>query len=349
MKPLLTPFNRQPLFTVACLLLLVLLAFCLASLLTGAGYTSAADSLAWLLGNPDARADVHLQTIMSTLRLPRTLSAVLVGLGLGLSGAIMQAITRNPLAEPGLLGVNSGAALGVVIGITWAGAETGQSYLVWAFLGALVGNSLILLVANRSDIGNSPVRLVLAGVTIGATCYGLTSYILLSHEVSYDQYRFWILGSLSGISTTMAMQLTPAVVLGLGFSLVLVRPLSALQLGDDSARALGHRPELIRFAATITVTLFAATAVALAGPIGFLGLLSPFIARSIVRTIGSASMAWQLLLAGLIGVIILLGGDVLARVVVRPYEAPVSVMLSLLGAPVLIWIVRTNRLTLTTG
>ena len=277
----------------------------LTSLVIGAGYTSIADSLAWLMGQPDAVADKNLETIMTSLRLPRTLAGLMVGAGLGLAGALMQAITRNPLAEPGLLGVNAGAALGVVTGITWAGAESGQAYLLWAFLGALLGNGLILLIANKGNVGGSPVKLVLAGIAVGATCHGLTSFILLSHEVSYDQYRFWILGSLSGVSGEMGLQLLPVLVVGMVISALLARPLSALLLGDDMARSLGHRPDLIRFAVTLAVTLFAGTAVALAGPIGFLGLLAPFIARSL----SGASMQWQLILSALSGAVIMLGAD----------------------------------------
>ncbi|WP_263078091.1 iron ABC transporter permease [Endozoicomonas sp. Mp262] len=327
------------------LLLVVLALLGLASLVTGAGYTSVADSFAWLARQPEALADANLETIMTSLRLPRTLAGLMVGGALGLAGALMQNITRNPLAEPGLLGVNAGAALGVVIGITWAGAESGQAYLIWAFLGALVGNGLILMIANKGDVGGSPVKLVLAGIAIGATCHGLTSFILLSNEVSYDQYRFWILGSLSGISTSMAVQLLPALIIGCGICAFLARPLSALMLGDDFAKALGHRPGLIRFAVTVTVTLFAGTAVALAGPIGFLGLLAPFIARSLA----GASIGWQLVLSALLGALILLGADVLSRMVIRPYETPVSVMLALIGAPLLIWIVRSNRLMISSG
>ncbi|MFC5475415.1 FecCD family ABC transporter permease [Paraherbaspirillum soli] len=320
------------------LLVLSVPALALAGLLIGAGQVGAADALAFLFGDAAARSDPQLQTVLLSLRLPRMAAALLVGSALGVAGMLMQTVTRNPLAEPGLLGVNAGAALGVVVGIVCAGVENGPGYLLWAGLGALVGNGCVLAVAHAGQHAAAPLRLVLAGVALGATFVGISSAILLSQPSGYDQYRFWVLGSLAGITPGMTLWTAPAVVVGLLAALLLARPLSALLLGDDIARSLGHRPLRLRIAVALTVTLLTGSAVALAGPIGFLGLLAPFLARALVRS----GLLAQLALAAWLGAALLLAADLGARLAVQPFETPISVMTALVGAPLLIWLARSN-------
>ncbi|MFC4158685.1 FecCD family ABC transporter permease [Chitinimonas lacunae] len=319
---------------------LALPALALLALVQGAGSTSVGDSLAFLFGAPAARADLHLHNVIVSLRLPRMLAALLVGSALGVAGALMQAVTRNPLAEPGLLGVNAGAALGVVVGIGWFGAESGPGYLVWAGLGALLGNVCVL---GASHIGHgrtdAPLRLVLAGAALGATFHGLASAILLSQPTGYDQYRFWVLGSLSGITSMMTGWTAIPVITGLIFTALLARPLSALLLGDEVASALGHRPRLLRLMAALTVTLLTGSAVALAGPVAFLGLMAPFLARGLV----GSSLPAQLALSAWLGASLLLLADLAARYVAQPFETPISVLTALLGAPLLVWVARSQR------
>ncbi|QEU93746.1 Fe(3+)-hydroxamate ABC transporter permease FhuB [Streptomyces kanamyceticus] len=310
------------------------------SLCVGAGEVGAGGVLDYLLNRGGARGDSRLDLVVGDLRVPRTLTAVLVGAALGVAGCLLQAVTRNPLAETGLLGVNAGASLGVVAGIALLGLDSGYAYLVCAFVGAVVASGLVLLIAGRKG-GGSPMRLVLAGSALGATFGGLTSVIVVNSAETYDKFRFWVLGSLAGVEGYGELgRLAPVLVVGFVVALLVARPLSALALGDDLARSLGHRPPVIRTVVAVGVTLLTAAAVALAGPISFLGLLAGFLARAIAGT----RLPARLLLAGLIGACVLTVSDVAARVVSRPYEAPVSVIVALIGAPVLILIVRSKQL-----
>lgn len=320
--------------------LTALLLLCAASLSIGAGEVGPGGALDYLLNRDGARADSRLALVVGDLRLPRTLTAVLVGAALGVAGCLLQAVTRNPLAETGLLGVNAGASLGVVAGIALLGFDSGYAYLVCAFTGAVVASGLVLLIAGRTG-GGSPMRLMLAGSALGATFGGLTSVIVVNSAETYDRFRFWVLGSLAGVEGYGEVgRLLPVVAVGFLVAALVVRPLSALALGDDLARSLGHRPQLVRLTVAGSVTLLTAVAVALAGPISFLGLLAGFLARAVAGTRLPARLA----LAGLVGAAVLTLSDIAARVVSRPYEAPVSVIVALLGAPVLIGIVRSRHL-----
>ncbi|MER5885319.1 Fe(3+)-hydroxamate ABC transporter permease FhuB [Streptomyces sp. NPDC001941] len=319
---------------------LAVLALFVLSLSVGAGEVGPSGVLDYLLDRHGARADARLSLVVGDLRLPRTFTALLVGAALGVAGCLLQAVTRNPLAETGLLGVNAGASLGVVAGIALLGLDSGFAYLVCAFTGAVVASGLVLLVSGRRG-GGSPMRLVLAGSALGATFGGLTSVIVVNSAETYDRFRFWVLGSLAGVEGFGELaRLAPVLAVGFLVALLVVRPLSALALGDDLARSLGHRPPLIRTVVAAGVTLLTAAAVALAGPISFLGLLAGFLARSLTGT----RLGARLLLAGLIGGCVLTVSDVAARVVSRPFEAPVSVIVALIGAPVLIGIVRSRHL-----
>ncbi|MFI7107279.1 iron chelate uptake ABC transporter family permease subunit [Nonomuraea sp. NPDC050227] len=308
-----------------------LLALCAASMLTGAGRVTPGQVLDHLLGGG---GDDHLRMVVDTLRLPRTLAALVVGAALGVSGMLLQSVTRNPLAETGLLGVNAGAALGVVTGIVTAGAQTGGAYLGWALGGALPATGVVLAIGARL----SPLKLVLAGAALSATLTGITTAVLVADPVTFDQYRFWVLGSLAGIPMDRVLTIAPAVAAGLVMAAVAARPLAALALGDDLAVALGHRPGRTRLWVTVAVTLLSAAAVAVAGPIGFLGLLAGFLSRSL----GGGRVGPRIVLSGLAGAVALLGADVLARVVMRPYEAPVALLVAVLGAPVLVVVARSR-------
>ncbi|RSN05771.1 Fe(3+)-hydroxamate ABC transporter permease FhuB [Nonomuraea sp. WAC 01424] len=308
-----------------------LLALCAASMLTGAGRVAPGQVIGYLLGGG---GDGHLRMVVDTLRLPRTLAALVVGAALGVSGMLLQSVTRNPLAETGLLGVNAGAALGVVAGIVTVGAQSGGAYLGWALGGALLATGLVLAVGARL----SPLKLVLAGAALSATLTGITTAVLVADPVTFDQYRYWILGSLAGVPMDRVLAITPAVVAGLVMAAFAARPLAALALGDDLAVALGHRPGRTRLWVSVAVTLLSAAAVAVAGPIGFLGLLAGYVSRTLL----AGRVGPRIVLSGLAGAVVLLGADVLARVLVRPYEAPVSLLVAVLGAPVLIVVARSR-------
>ncbi|GLZ76098.1 iron ABC transporter permease [Actinorhabdospora filicis] len=311
-----------------------------ASLLIGGGDVGPLAALRHLTG---IASDEHTALIVGSLRLPRTLAALVVGGGLGLAGALLQAVTRNPLAETGLLGVNAGAALFVVAGISFWRLESGPAFLALAFAGALAASALVLAIAGMRA-GVSPLRLVLAGAALSATFRGATAWLLSRDSAGYDRYRFWVLGSLSGITVKDVLRVAPFVAIAMATAVLLVRPMSALSLGDDVAAGLGHRPGRVRIAAAGAVTLLTGAAVALAGPIAFLGLLAPYLARGLA----GARMGAVLWLSTVGGGVVLILADIGTRLVARPYEAPVSILLAVVGGPVLVWLVRTNR-TLTLG
>ncbi|MFD8081063.1 Fe(3+)-hydroxamate ABC transporter permease FhuB [Kitasatospora sp. NPDC059722] len=324
---------------VAAGVLAALLALAALSLSVGAGEVGPGRVLAYLLDRDGARADGRLALVVGDLRLPRTLAALLVGAALGVAGAQLQSVTRNPLAETGLLGVNAGASLGVVLGIAVLGVQSSYGYLAFAFGGALVSGVLVLLIAGARG-GGSPMRLVLGGSAVGATFGGLTGVLIVNSPEAYDRYRVWVLGSLAGTEGWSTLgRIAPVLALGFAVAALATRPLTALALGDDLARGLGHRPGATRAAVALAVTLLTASAVALAGPVSFLGLLAGFLARATAGPrVGQLTM-----LAGLFGAAVLTGADVLARVAARPFEAPVSVIVALIGAPALIAIVRSRR------
>ncbi|MFJ2093985.1 FecCD family ABC transporter permease [Streptomyces sp. NPDC087901] len=322
-------------------LVLLLPALVLLSLLIGTGSSSAGGAWDYLVGDPSARADAQLRLAVVDVRLPRTLAAVLVGACLGTAGCLLQAATRNPLAETGLLGVNSGAAFAVVLGLTYFGADSPASLLVWALAGGMVASAAVLLFAASGRGGGSPLRLVLAGSALGATFHGLTSYVLLGTQSTFDTYRYWTIGSLAGIENSDLLPLLPLIAVGLLTALGCSRPLAALGLGDDGARSLGHHPGRIRLVVAGAVSLLAGCAVAVAGPIAFLGLFAPYAARALA----GARMTAQLVLAALIAADIMIIADILARIVIRPWETPVSVLLAFVGGPLLVWIARSSRLS----
>jgi iron complex transport system permease protein len=316
-------------------LLLVLTAMLsLASVSMGAGSVGLEESVDWLLGGMHS-SDAQVDLVLGELRLPRVLKALALGAALGAAGVLLQAVTRNPLAETGLLGVNSGAALAVALGIALVGGLTPGAQISWALGGALTGSAFALMLAHAGRGQASPLRLVLAGLAIGATCQSLTAWLSLASSANLDQFRFWLLGSLTHPHAGLLVPGLALIGIGLTLAVLLIRPLSALTLGDDLARALGHRPGSIRVLTVTAVALLAGTAVALAGPIAFLGLIAPYCARGLAGVTIGAQFAFAIP----IGAALLLLADLAARLIVAPYEAPMSAVLALVGAPLLIWIV----------
>jgi iron complex transport system permease protein len=314
---------------------LVLFLAVLASLAFGSGDVGPARAFAALAagGDDDARFAV-LQ-----LRLPRTLVAVAVGLSLGVAGAVLQAAARNPLAEPGLLGVSAGASFAVVIAIA-AGASAATLGPWVAVLGAAAGCLLAVGAARLRGTGDDPVRLVLAGAALSGLLGAGTSVVLLLDQRTADEVRFWTVGSVAGRDLGTLAQVGPALAAGLLTALLVARPLSALSLGDAAARGLGHRPARARALAITAVALLVGGAVAAAGPIAFVGLVVPFLARALVGPDLRRVLAVSLLL----GPVVVLVADVASRLLVRPYEMPLGVVTALLGAPLLVAVVRSTRL-----
>lgn len=329
------PATRMPLPKALGLTTLCLLSLCLASLLLGAGDIGLPASLQALLGSGDEDA----RFIVYQLRWMRTELALLVGLALGCAGVLLQAVTRNPLAEPGLLGVSAGSSFAVVLAIN-LGATAATVHLGVAMLGALVGCVLVLLVTRLRGVGDDPVRLVLAGAAFSGILGALSSMLLLWDQRTADEMRFWVIGALAGRPTDTLNWALPGLIIGVLVALPVIRPLSALALGERVASGLGHHPQLTRLGTLLAVSLLVGTATAAAGPIGFIGLIVPYIARRLVgsdirRTLG---------LSMLLGPCVLLFADVISRLLVSPYELPVGVVTAFVGAPILIAVVRSHRL-----
>ncbi|MEY9855691.1 iron complex transport system permease protein [Catenulispora sp. GAS73] len=273
-------------------------------------------------------------TVVHQMRLPRTLLGLLVGLALGLAGAVMQALTRNPLADPGLLGINAGASAAVVTAIWLFGIGTFDGYVWFALAGAAIATTAGYLVGGGR--GATPVRLALAGAALNATLFSYVSVAMLLDSASLEAMRFWTVGSLAGATPSTVVRVLPFAAVGLVLALALARPLNALALGEDSARALGSRPTAVRAAAIVAVTLLCGAATAACGPIVFVGLMVPHV----VRTITGPDLRWMLPYCAVLAPVVLLGADVLGRVLARPGEIQVGVVTSVVGGPVFLYFLR---------
>lgn len=330
--------KRQSLRVAGALVLAIgLLAVGLSSLGFGARAMPISTVIEALIHFDPALTD-HL--VVHDLRLARTITGIFVGVALSVAGVLMQAITRNPLADPGLLGVNSGASFFVVCGI-WLFGVHQLSGLVWfAFAGAGIVSVLVYLLGSMGRGGANPVRLALAGAAMHALLFALISAIILINQQSLNVYRFWVVGSLAGAETVALDDLAPFLFAGLVLAALAAASLNAMALGDETAKALGTRLTLTRLTTMGAVTLLCGCAVAAAGPIGFVGLVVPHAARAWV----GADQRWLILYALLLGPILLLGSDVLGRVIMPPGEVQVGIMTALIGGPLFVLIVRRIRL-----
>ncbi len=325
------PGHQQAVLVMGGALLMSLLVI---SMSTGAGVYGAVDVLHFLLGDQLAVADEKLAMVVETLRLPRTLAALVVGGSLAIAASLLQSATRNPLAEPGLLGVSAGAVLGLVIGLIFYGVESTRGYLLWSGAGALLGNLVVLGIGLMLGQA-SPLKLILAGVALAAIFGGLSNFMLLSTRVALEQFRFWNLGSLSATRLEAVGTVTPVALIGLALAGLLCRQLTLMQMGDSQARALGIHTTWVRLGVLVASTLLTACAISLAGPVGFVGFLAAYCAR----LIEPVALLRQLLFSTLFGMLFLLAADVLARWLLQPFELPVGTLLAALGAPALIAIV----------
>lgn len=320
------------------LLLAVLLgATLLASMGVGARAIPPAEVWAALTAfNPDETT----HRIILDLRLPRTLVGLLVGAALGMSGAILQGATRNPLADPGILGIEAGATLFVVIGISLFGIATIGGYVWLAFLGAGAATGLVYTIAALGREGATPVKLALAGAAVTAAFASVTSAVLLTSVETLDQVRFWQVGALTGRTTDILIGILPFFAIGIALALGTGRILDGLALGDDVARGLGQRVALSRGIAGLAAVILAGAATAAAGPIGFVGLTVPHIARAIT----GPSYRWILPYSLLIAPIFLIGADIIGRIAAPPGELQVGIVTAAVGAPFFIALVRKRRL-----
>ncbi|HMG45586.1 MAG TPA: iron chelate uptake ABC transporter family permease subunit [Acidimicrobiales bacterium] len=297
------------------------------------GFGTVVDALLHFDGSND-----HL--VVRSLRVPRTLIGIGVGAALGLAGAVMQGVTRNPLADPGILGIEAGAGLGVVVAIHTFSVGSLSTYVWFAFLGAGVAAVVVYLLGSAGRGGATPVKLALAGAALTALLSSITSAILLLDVTSLDQYRFWVVGSIAGRDGEVLRQVLPYLLVGAVLAFASARLLNTLALGDDVARSLGARVRLGRAVAALAVILLCGAATAAAGPIGFVGLTVPHVARAITGPDYRWILPWSLLL----GPTLLLSADVLGRVLARPGELQVGIVTAVIGTPFFVALVRRRNL-----
>ena len=283
-------------------------------------------------------SDAHV--VVTELRVPRTEVGLLAGGALGAAGALMQGVTRNPLAEPGILGISAGAAFAVVLAIFLLGVSSVGAYVWFALGGAGLTAVLVHLLGGSGHGGATPVTLALAGAVMAALLVSLTSAVLVLDARTLDEFRFWVVGSIAGRDGGVVVSVAPFIAAGLALALASGRWLNALALGDDVARSLGQRVALARLGAGLGFVLLAGGAVAAAGPVAFVGLAVPHVARALA----GADYRWVVPYSIVLGAIVLLASDVLGRVAARPAELEVGIVTAVLGAPFFIWLVRRRRL-----
>lgn len=269
-------------------------------------------------------------------RIPRTVLGLLAGGALGLAGAAMQGVARNPLADPGIMGVNAGAALAVVTGIYVFDVSSLSGYIWFAFAGAAAAAVVVYLVASLGREGASPVKLALAGAALSAGLYSLMNVILVSSQDTLDRFRFWQVGGVAGRDWSVVLPGLPFLAAGALIVLLTGRILNSLALGDDIARGLGQRVGLSRAVTALGIVLLAGSATALAGPIGFVGLVIPHA----VRFLTGPDYRWILPFSLVAAPVLLLAADIVGRVILLPGEVPAGIMTALVGAPVFVWLVR---------
>ncbi|GAA2381987.1 FecCD family ABC transporter permease [Nonomuraea africana] len=286
---------------------------------------------------PDGSSD---HTVIRELRVPRTILGLGVGAALGLAGALMQSLTRNPLADPGLLGINQGAALGATVAIGLLGLTNPAVYVWFAFGGAALASALAYALGSAARSGASPVRLALAGVALGMVFTAVSSAILRMDSQAFDRMRFWLTGSLAAQTNDVIMRLVPFMAAGIVLGLLLAKPLNALALGEEAGRALGVAVGRTRVLTAIAVTLLCGAATAGAGPLWFVGLAVPHAVRAVV----GPDQRWLLPYAAVLAPVLLLGADIVGRVIAPPGEVQVGIMCAVVGAPVFILLARRRRL-----
>lgn len=308
----------------------------LASVTIGSRSVALGDVVAVLSGHGDGVADRGVVEA----RIARTAVGLLVGAGLAVAGAAMQGLTRNPLADPGLLGVNAGASLAVVVAISVFGVGSLTGYVWWAMAGAGLAAIVVHALAGLAGGGVTPLRLTLAGAAVSAGLASWSSGLLVSSEQSLDSFRFWQVGTIGGRGLDLVVTVLPFFAVGLAVVLLAVRQLNALALGDDLARGLGENLVFARAAVAVGVAVLCGAATALAGPVGFLGLVVPHVARFVVGPDHRRIIPVCLL----VGPALLLVADVVGRVVARPTEVQAGIMTAVVGVPVFVMLVRRGRM-----
>jgi iron complex transport system permease protein len=282
----------------------------------------------------NAESTEHL--IIRTLRVPRAAVAALVGAALAVAGAVMQGLTRNPLADPGILGIETGAALAVVAAVFFLKISSLYLYALFAFAGAAITAIAVYGLGSIGRGGPTPLKITIAGAALTALLSSFTTLMLIFNQRTLEEVRFWLAGSVAGRDLKLLAEVSPYLLTGLVLALALGRQITTLALGDDVAKGLGQRTGWVKGFAAVAVVLLAGGATAVAGPIGFVGLVIPHIVRFLV----GVDYRWILPYSALVGGVFLVMSDVAARLVLRPIELPVGIMTALIGGPFFMYLVR---------
>jgi len=320
--------------------LVVLLAVLVAAVAASVAFGSRVVSLGDVVTGLTDPSSTDIASIAVRERLPRTVLGIVVGAALGLAGAVMQAITRNPLADPGILGVTTGASLAVVCGIAFLGISSPGQFVWFAFAGAALTAVGVYAIGSLGRGGASPLKLALAGAATTAALSALVSAVLLPRVEMLTTFRFWQIGGLSGADPAAMTQLAPLALVATAACLLSAPGLNALALGDDLATGLGAHVGWVRIVSAAGAVMLCAVATSLAGPIAFVGLVVP----NAVRAVVGPDQRWVLPYSMAAGATLLLVADVVGRVVARPTEVDVGIVTALIGAPVFIAIVRRARI-----
>ncbi|GII57151.1 iron ABC transporter permease [Planotetraspora thailandica] len=323
-------------------LAVVLLVLCLLSIGVGALTIPPAEVVRALAGHGGG---ARVENVVWSVRVPRTALGLAAGAALGLSGALMQALTRNPLADPGILGISAGASFAVVVSV--AVFQPGSLYgSIWfAFAGALVASVVVYVLGGLGRSGQTPVKLALAGVAVTALLTSLTSAVVLTDPDALDRYRFWSAGSLADRDGSVVLQVLPFIAAGAVLAFAVAPALNSLALGDDVAASLGRRLGLVRLAGVAAVTLLTGAAVVAIGPVVFVGLVVPHVARVLAQRAGiGPDHRWLLPLSAVLAPCLVIAADVAGRVVARPAEIQAGVLVAFIGGPFFIALVRRRRL-----
>ena len=316
------------------MLLVVVAGLCVLSIAIGTRDVGWGETLAALQGHVDTIGEAAV-----AMRIPRTVLAALAGAALGLAGAIMQGVTRNPLADPGILGINAGAALAVVIGLAWFGMDMARAYVWTAILGAAVTAVFVYAIGSLGRGGATPLKLALAGAATSIALSCFTIAVVLPRNDIAGGVRSWQIGGVGGATWQGIWLVLPFLVAGFAISLASARKLNMLAMGDEMAAGLGENVALARGMAAAGAILLCGAATAACGPIGFVGLVVPHVCRLVV----GVDHRWLLPSSALAGAALLLLADVAGRIIARPSELPVGVVTAFIGAPFFIWIVRRQR------
>jgi iron complex transport system permease protein len=316
-------------FLIAILIMLLLMA---ASIVFG--YTDTSLRMAIDAFTNNNGSNEHI--IIETVRLPRALIASAVGASLAIAGVLMQTLTKNPLASPGIFGINAGAGFAVVVAITIFSVNNMQGFNALAFLGAAIAAISVYVIGSVGREGLTPMKLTLAGAAISAMFSSFTQGLLVLDEALLDQVLFWLAGSVSGRKLETLVSVLPYIGIGWAGALLISGKMNILAMGEDVAKGLGVNTGFLKMAIGVIVILLAGAAVATAGPIGFVGIVIPHLTRSIV----GIDHRWVIPFAGVLGAILLLIADIAARYLLMPSEVPVGVMTAIIGTPFFIYIAR---------